>query len=89
MAALAAVVPYAVQGLALGAMAVGTYAATGGFSSADSVDPPSINDPNAEAARRRALVSAQAKAGRQSSILTSGQGLLDEPTISKPVLLGK
>jgi len=74
-----------------GALLAGTagYAASGGFSEAESVDPPMRNDPRAEEARRRTLLSESARKGRQASILTSGQGLLDEPTVGKPVLLGK
>lgn len=49
---------------------------------------PKRSDPRAEEARRRALISENARSGRQASILTSGQGLLDEPVISKPTLLG-
>ncbi|GAG11295.1 unnamed protein product, partial [marine sediment metagenome] len=30
-----------------------------------------------------------ARSGRQASILTSGQGLLDDPVIAKPVIMGK
>jgi len=96
LVAVEAIVPMIATGveiaLIVGALAVaGTAgaAAGGAFSSADSVDPPESDDPRAEAARRRTLFAEQSRKGRQASILTSGQGLLDEPTISKPVLLGK
>ena len=49
---------------------------------------PKRSDPRAEEARRKALISESARAGRQASILTSGQGLLDDPIISKPVIMG-
>ena len=62
------------------------YAAAGGFSSPSSTDVPDESD--AEGARRRQLLSEHARKGRQASILTSGKGLLDEPIVSKPVLLG-
>ena len=82
---MAAALPF----LYFAAAAVGGYAASGGFSSADETvgDVPQQNDPRAEEARRRALLSESARSGRASTFLTSGKGMLDEPIVSKPTLL--
>lgn len=49
--------------------------------------PPTREDPAVAEARRKALLEDQKRKGRASTILTSGQGLSGDPSVSKATLL--
>lgn len=49
--------------------------------------PPEREDPAVAEARRKQLQAEQRRLGRQSTILTSGQGLAGDPNVSRATLL--
>lgn len=50
--------------------------------------PPTREDPAVEEAARKARIAAARAKGRQSTILTSGQGVADQAPIQTKTLLG-
>lgn len=70
---------------ALGSLAITTAGALGAFDE-DIPDPPERDDPALEARRRRQLIAAGKRTGRQGTILTTTNQ--DPPEVTRPTLLG-